>query len=176
MFIEIDNFGLRTIEFSDLSWLKDLRNDKSTWVYLEHVIPLNMSAQRKWMDELSSDKSKDYFIFTNGQNEDIGLVRVTDIDLINRKACIGLDIRKIYRGKKLSKIAYKLIFTYLFNYLNMNRLYLFVLSTNEVALNLYKNIGFIEEGRQREAIIRNNKKIDYIMLSVLKEEYSTNVI
>jgi RimJ/RimL family protein N-acetyltransferase len=171
MFITIGEFGLRTIEATDLIWLRDLRNDKSTWENLEHVLPLNMSIQKTWLDDLSNDKSREYYIFTNDKNEDIGLVRVTSIDYINKKACIGLDISIKYRGKKLSKIAYRLIFDYLFNYLNLNRLYLFVLSENEVALNLYRKIGFIEEGRQREAIIRKDRKIDYIMLSILSHEY-----
>tara|TARA_B110000261_G_C12999211_1_gene323494 strand:+ start:139 stop:657 length:519 start_codon:yes stop_codon:yes gene_type:complete len=171
MFITIDDFGLRTIEAKDLIWLKDLRNDRTIWENLEHVLPLNMSIQKTWLDDLSIDKSREYYIFTNDKNEDIGLVRITDIDYVNKKACIGLDISINYRGKKLSKIAYRLIFDYLFGYLNLNRLYLYVISENEIALNLYRKIGFIEEGRQREAIIRNNKKIDYIMFSMLSHEY-----
>ena len=82
-----------------------------------------------------------------------------------------MDIDEKYRGQKLSYIAYELIFDYLFNYKNMNRLYLFVLESNTIALNLYNKLGFIQEGVQREAIVRDNKKIDYIMMSILHSEY-----
>ncbi|WED26872.1 GNAT family N-acetyltransferase [Vibrio sp. DW001] len=171
MFIDNDGFGLRTIESEDLGWIKELRNCNSTWKNLEQVHPLNMNDQVGWFERLQADNSKEYFIFTNNKNDCIGLVRITDIDYINRKACIGLDIRIAFRGKKLATIAYALIFDYLFNYRNLNRLYLFVLETNVVALNLYKKIGFMEEGRQREAIIRNNRKLDYIMMSLLSSEF-----
>ena len=50
MFITIGEFGLRTIEATDLIWLRDLRNDKSTWENLEHVFPLNISIQKTWLD------------------------------------------------------------------------------------------------------------------------------
>jgi RimJ/RimL family protein N-acetyltransferase len=45
-----------------------------------------------------------------------------------------------------------------------------VLSFNDIALDLYMKMGFIEEGVQRQAIYRNGQYIDYIMMSLLKDE------
>ncbi|NOH55541.1 GNAT family N-acetyltransferase [Vibrio coralliilyticus] len=171
MFIENNGFGLRAIELEDLDWLKNLRNNSTTWKNLETVVPLSMNLQNNWFKKLNETSSSEYFVFTNENDENIGLVRITDIDYVNRKACIGLDINIEYRGKKLAVIGYNLIFDYLFNYKNMNRLFLFVIETNIIAINLYNKIGFVEEGRQREAIIRNDRKIDYIMMSILASEF-----
>ena len=171
MFIKKEQYGLKSIEKEDLQWIKVLRNNQNTWANLEHVLPLNMNIQEAWLQNINQDNSKEYFIFTSLENKNIGLIRITDIDYINKKSCVGMDIDEKYRGQKLSYIAYELVFDYLFNYKNMNRLYLFVLESNTIALNLYNKLGFIQEGVQREAIVRDNKKIDYIMMSILHKEY-----
>ncbi len=171
MFLRKEQYGLKPIEKEDLQWIKGLRNNQNNWVNLEHVFPLNMNIQENWLQKINQDNSKEYFIFTNLENKNIGLIRITDIDYINKKSCVGMDIDEKYRGQKLSYIAYELIFDYLFNYKNMNRLHLFVLESNTIALNLYKKLGFIQEGVQREAIVRDNKKFDYIMMSILHSEY-----
>jgi RimJ/RimL family protein N-acetyltransferase len=68
---------------------------------------------------------------------------------------------------------YKMIFDLCFNQYNINRLWLFVLDYNKIAISLYKKLGFIEEGKQRKAIFRNGNYHDYIMMSLLKTEYES---
>jgi RimJ/RimL family protein N-acetyltransferase len=46
-----------------------------------------------------------------------------------------------------------------------------VLSTNTRAYNLYKKIGFFEEGIKREEIFRNGIFIDSIIMAILKKEW-----
>jgi RimJ/RimL family protein N-acetyltransferase len=53
----------------------------------------------------------------------------------------------------------------------MNRLWLLVLENNKVALSLYRKAGFVEEGRQRKAIFRDGRYLDYLMMSILRSEY-----
>jgi len=79
-----------------------------------------------------------------------------------------------YRNKGYGKKVYDLILKFCFNYLNFNRIWLLVIENNEIALNLYKKKGFKEEGRMREAIYRHEKYYDYIMMSILKEEYKND--
>jgi RimJ/RimL family protein N-acetyltransferase len=90
------------------------------------------------------------------------------IDYINRSIRVGGDIHKDYRGKGYGTKMFELIVSYCFNYLNSRRLWLMVLETNEKAIQLYKKIGFKEEGRQIEAVFKNGKYIDYLMMSKLK--------
>jgi diamine N-acetyltransferase len=53
----------------------------------------------------------------------------------------------------------------------MNRLWLLVLENNEPAKNLYKKMGFVNEGVQRQAIFKEGQYHDYIMMSLLRGEY-----
>jgi len=46
-----------------------------------------------------------------------------------------------------------------------------VLETNQHAKRLYEKQGFITEGRLRDAVFRDGKYVDYIIMSILETEY-----
>lgn len=50
--------------------------------------------------------------------------------------------------------CYKKFIPFIFNYLNLHKISLEVLVTNDIAINLYKKIGFIFEGIKREDVIK----------------------
>ena len=54
-----------------------------------------------------------------------------------------------------------------FNDLNLNRIQLRVLENNESAINLYKAVGFKEEGLLREVVIKNNEYQNMFIMSIL---------
>jgi RimJ/RimL family protein N-acetyltransferase len=58
----------------------------------------------------------------------------------------------------------------------MNRLYLLVLESNTIARALYDKVGLKTEGIQRKAVYKNGKYEDYIMMSILQEEYNDSAI
>ncbi|WP_306432182.1 GNAT family N-acetyltransferase [Staphylococcus haemolyticus] len=53
----------------------------------------------------------------------------------------------------------------------MHKVDLKVFSFNDKAINLYKKLGFKEEGRNREAIYRNGFYQDIINMGLLENEY-----
>ncbi|MBP5296763.1 MAG: GNAT family N-acetyltransferase [Bacteriovoracaceae bacterium] len=168
-------FRLRAVERSDLSWLKHLREDPSVSSCLGTFCLLNDERQERWFNSLQTDSTKCYMIFEKRESNNsfvkLGMVRITEIDLINRSMCVGGDLAQEYRGKGYAKDMYKLIFQYGFNHMNMHRLYLFVLEDNMVAKGLYQQMGFKLEGVQREAIYSNGKYKNYEMMGLLKNEY-----
>jgi len=170
------NFRLRLLDEGDLVFVKNLRENPETQIYLGQFCFLSESSQKDWFLNLKNNKTQQYLIFEKEEKKSwkkIGMVRLTDIDFINSSICVGGDISEEYRGKGFSKIMYKMIFDLCFNQYNINRLWLFVLDYNKIAISLYKKLGFIEEGRQRKAIFRNGNYHDYIMMSLLKTEYES---
>ncbi len=164
--------GIRAVERADLSFLKDLRNDPTTWYYLSSVDMLTEQGQEAWYAKLLADPKRKYFIVFNLVSEkSVGMVRCDKIDYLNRSIRVGADITPDERGKGIGTQTYRLLLDYCFNFLNMHRVWLQVLDLNEVGLKLYKSVGFKEEGRLRQAIYRDGKYRDYIIMSVLKEEY-----
>lgn len=166
-------FSIRYAGEEDLSFITEIRLDPEVQDNVGTLLITNKQKQKEWFNKTCADSTKMYLIFeeTGLIDDKIGYVRMTDIDYVNKSVCVGADIYKNYRGKGYTKNLYPLIFDLCFNKLNMNRLWLFVLETNERAIYVYKKMGFKEEGRQRKAIYKNGKYLDYIMMSIIREEY-----
>lgn len=171
MFLYKD-LGIRSIEEEDLLFLKDQRNDPDTWKYLTDITMLNNQSQQDWLRRLMPNQRKKCFIlFKKATQESIGFIRMDEIDYINRSIQIGADIHSDHRGKGYATTTYELLLKYCFDYLNMNRIWLMVLDYNTRAKHVYEKVGFKEEGRMREAIYRENKYHDYIIMGILRSEY-----
>jgi|SRR3989339_1076779 len=168
--IQIKNFFLRAIEEEDLLWMKDLRNDEKIWSNLGNFVFLNNYHQKKWYESINNKNNVLYLIF-GYKKQNLGIVRITDIDRINRSMCVGGDILSKYHGHGYAKYMYQLIFKLGFDTWGMHRLWLLVLANNRIAKHVYLKMGFIEEGRQRSAIYKKGKFLDYIMMSILDNEY-----
>lgn len=171
-------FNLRLIEREDLPFITEVRSDKETKKHLGTFVMLSKEKQDKWFDSVTTDQTKMYLILEGAvqstdkpQYTKIGYVRIVDIDYLNNSICVGGDIAYEYRGKGYGKHMYDSIFDLCFNKLNMNRVWLKVLDSNERAQKLYTKMGFIKEGVEREAVYRDNKYQDYVVMSILKKDY-----
>jgi len=148
------------------------RNDFSTWQNLGDLWPITSFNQNNWFESVSNDKNKLYFVLRCLEsNKSLGMVRVNPIDWINRSACVGVDILKPLRNQGYGTLAMKCVLKYCFDYLNLNRCWLFVLDSNEPAKYVYKKVGFKKEGVQKQAIFRNGEYVDYVMMSMLKKDF-----
>lgn len=171
-----NNNRVRMLEEEDLSFIKDIRLNESTADNLGTLLFTNNLCQQKWFEKISATSSEMFLIFEvkneHGLWEKIGYIRFSDIDRINSSICVGADVHMDQRGKGYGTIIYKLIFSLCFEQWNMNRVWLLAIDYNKIALSLYHKIGFVEEGVQRKAIFRNGNYHDYIMMSILKDEYN----
>lgn len=166
-----DKVAIRAIEEDDLPFLTDLRNFPSTWTNLGTVQFLNLESQKLWLVSLAKDKTRAYYMLIDARsNARLGLIRMDEIDHINKSIRVGCDIHPHWRGQGFGTQAYKLIFNFCYDELNMNRVWLLVLEDNEVARNLYKKVGMHEEGIMREAIYRDGRFKNYIIMSKLRSE------
>lgn len=171
--LNIDNLRIRRIESNDASFLTDLRSDFDVNSMLGHFIFPTEESQAEWIKLISKNTECMYFILEKNEKDSsisIGIIRVNHIDYINRSCSVGGDIAADFRGKGYGKTMFKIIFELCFNYLNMHRLWLHVLENNTKAIKLYKKVGFTEEGLQRQAVFRKGKYLDYIMMSILRNE------
>ena len=164
----------RTIKKKDLNNLIELRNDISTWTMLKNIELLDICKQEDWYKSLKNEKTKKYYIYLDNQNNFLGLIRMDEIDLINRSIRVGCNILKSKRSLGFGSKGYDLILDYCFNFMNMNRVWLEVIKYNKFAIKLYQNKGFLIEGVYRQNIFRNGKYYDSLLLGLLKKEYIKN--
>jgi UDP-4-amino-4,6-dideoxy-N-acetyl-beta-L-altrosamine N-acetyltransferase len=167
-----EDLSIRALEEKDLDFIKDLRNEPTTWYYLTSIEMLTSRGQLGWYNSLLQDSRRKYFVVEDQiLQKNIGIVRCDEIDHLNRSIRIGADVSPVYRGKGYGTRTYQLVLDYCFNFLNMNRVWLEVLDFNEVGIKLYEMVGFVREGCLRQAIYRDGKYHDYIVMSILREEY-----
>lgn len=163
-------YSYRIIEERDIEWVRLLHNDPEVLFMLTDTSFISEIQQKNWFENISKS-SKSRRLILDYKGECIGIARLDEIDYCNRSICVGLDIQKEFRGRGHGKNGFKLMLDYCFYELNMHRAWLLVAEFNEKAFNLYKKLGFIEEGIQRERLFRNGKYHNYIMMSILEEEY-----
>ena len=162
---------IRPIEEADLSLMVELRAEPSVWMNLGNIEIIGLREQKHWFDSLLANPKARYYVLCSAKVDFIGIVRTDEIDYINRSIRVGGDILPEFQGQGYGARMFQLLKKYCFDYLNMNRIWLLVLETNEKALRLYRRAGLVEEGRQRQAIYREGRYVDYIMMSMLRSEY-----
>lgn len=162
---------IRPVKEKDLENLLELRHFPQVWKNLGFIEMLNIENQKSWLKKVSIDTKQKYYILNSKEIDFLGLVRTDEIDYINKSIRVGGDIHPKHQGKGYGTKMYSLLKKYCFDYLNMNRIWLLVLETNKIARHLYRKSGFIDEGRQRQAIYRDGKYKDYLMMSILRKEY-----
>lgn len=168
---EYEGVRIRPIEPADLSLMVRLRSEPGVWENLGSIEMISEHRQKLWYEKIATDPSARYYIYCTQSIPFIGIVRMDELDFINHSVRVGGDILPEHQGKKYGTRLYTLLKKYCFDYLNLNRMWLLVLETNEIAIRLYRNSGFVEEGRQRQGIYRNGRYLDYIMMSILRSEF-----
>ena len=75
------------------------------------------------------------------------------------------------RGRGLGKNALLCALEWAFEHQGLNRVWLHVFPENQAAISLYTKMGFIQEGTEREAVLRDGTFEDQYRYSLLKAEW-----
>jgi len=157
---------------SYLKWL----NDPEITQYLTFFRPLTRMMEEDWIENLKNQNDTIVFgILIPDENDAeklIGNCGLHAIDWKNRVGEVGIIIgEKEYQGKGYGTEAMELLLEYGFKTVNLNRIQLRVYEFNIRAINSYNKIGFVEEGRMRQAMFVNGEYHDTIFMSILQEEW-----
>lgn len=89
----------------------------------------------------------------------------------HRNAMIGLSFAEEYRGKGYGGEAVNWALDWAFQHGGFHRICIGAFSYNHNALKLYRRLGFVDEGREREAVLYLRKWHDIVNLSMLEHEW-----
>ena len=168
------DLGYRILERQDIEFARLLHNADETLLYLSDIEHISEPQQEEWFNAMSkSDTSRRYLVFDVAKQTKIAVFRVDNLDWKRRSVCVGLDIAPNFRGNGLSYPIYKHFINYFFNECGLNRVYLGTLGTNERAQKLYGKLGFVIEGKWREALYRNGEHADLLWMSMLRDEFNS---
>jgi RimJ/RimL family protein N-acetyltransferase len=166
---------LRPFTKKDLTYIKRWSNDAELRKLIGEIAPMSQAQAEKWYKELRSDRNRLWYTIVLKKNDRVvgeaGLLRMfkpwrnTDMTII-----IG---EKDQREKGYGTEAGHLLLTHAFHNLGFHRISIGVVDFNKKAIQFWKNLGFKKEGIHREEYYCDNKYSDFIMMSILENEYTT---
>jgi len=143
--------------------------------YLRNVDTDIARPRQQQSFENEGNPSPNSFYFRLRTIEDdrlIGFVVIHNIEWNNRAGVLAIGIGDTKdRNKGYGSDALKLILRYAFHELNLNRVGLDVIEYNHGGIRAYQKAGFQIEGRMREAVHRDGKIHDRIMMGILRSEW-----
>jgi RimJ/RimL family protein N-acetyltransferase len=139
--------------------------------------PLSVGQVKKRYEALEKEieEEKNSFHFTIRLREDdrlIGFAAVQHIEWSNGIGQVHLGIGEAAeRGKGYGSEALRLVIRFGFGELNLYRLGAMIPEYNPVALHVFKQAGFVEEVRRRQALNRDGRRWDLLHLGLLSTEW-----
>lgn len=111
-------------------------------------------------------------IVLKDRSRHVGNLKLEPINWTHRNAVLGIMIGDPrVRGKGIGTEAILLMLRYAFDDLKLHRISLGVTADNRPAIKCYQEVGFKEEGRCREAILRETGYIDSLCMAILADEF-----
>ncbi len=126
-----------------------------------------MELHKKWKKDGTNIQ---FIIHLKDTNEAIGGVGIMNIDKDNEVAEVGYWISKHHRGNGLVPEAMEGVIQHAFKDLNIFRLDAIIFSKNENSRRVLEKCGFIFEGIIRGKYLKDGKRIDGKMYSLLRTD------
>jgi RimJ/RimL family protein N-acetyltransferase len=166
---------LRRHERSDYDLYGEWYGDPEVWRLTSWTSePLSQNAVRRLFEDRELSTTEDSFAIhpAGGRGAPVGIISLMNISETNGSADLSIVIGgREDRGQGYGRDAISTILDYGFGELGLHRVGLSVFEFNDAALVLYKAVGFREEGRLREAVVRDGVRHDAILMSILAPEW-----
>ncbi|USZ68370.1 GNAT family N-acetyltransferase [Halorussus salilacus] len=170
VFLRGDGVTLRTVEESDVEFLRDTLNDPEVRARLMTNRPLNRHQEREYFEErISSDETVSLMICSDG--ETVGNVSLSPIDQRAGNCEIGLWVAPDHHGRGYGTEASRLLTGYAFDELRMHRVGARVFAHNDASRRILEKIGFEREGVHRDEAFTGGEYVDVCYYGVLADEW-----
>ncbi|MGF6957513.1 GNAT family N-acetyltransferase [Paraburkholderia youngii] len=162
---------LREIERGDLPTINAWRADKALVGLLGGTFRyVGPEIDGKWFDSYLSSRAGNVrlAVCLAATRELVGVTYLLGIDWVNRCAEFSIQIGvESARGHGIGEAATRLTLEHAFGDLNLNRISLTVLASNDRAIALYEKVGFRAEGLLRQAVFKDGRYLDVVPMALL---------
>jgi RimJ/RimL family protein N-acetyltransferase len=171
-----ERIRLRSIERGDLPNYVEWLNDPEVIEGLVMSIPFSMEDETHWFEGLAERPAEERPLaieFRDGEEwKLIGSCGFHNIDWKSRAAEIGIAIgHKASWNQGYGTETMHLMLRFGFETLNLNRIFLRVYEYNQRAVRSYGKVGFVLEGKLRQARYKAGQYFDEYIMSVLRSEW-----
>lgn len=163
---------LRKINENDLEMVMNWRMLPDVTKYMYTNPKLTIENQKKWYEKSLISKTDKYWIIQLEDGVDVGLLSLNYIDMQNKQCAWAYylaDMRA--RGKGLGRILECNIYNYVFEKMNLNKLWCEVFKFNDKVISIHEKFGSKIEGEFKDHILKNGEFHDVVRLAIRKPEW-----
>ncbi len=170
--LEGEMIRLRPVRADDAPAMWEMVTDPGSMRLTGATTALTREEVERWCASVAGTPGRiDLAITANGSDEYLGEIVLEGIDEAAGGADLRLVMRPAYRGRGYGTEAIELVLGLAFDGIGLHRVGLEVLSLNTRAHSMYENIGFIVEGRRREAHRDGDGWCDGVLMGILEDEF-----
>ncbi|MDX1837999.1 N-acetyltransferase [Legionella taurinensis] len=159
-------FPLQSDSANYFKWI----NDKELVLFNGNFKEVSQQEHQQWFDNLFKPSDAITFsILENQDNKLIGSCSLRNISQIHHNAELQIRIgEREYQNRGYGSDAVRKLVDWGFSSLNLKRIYLNVLSTNQRAIKAYQKCDFQIEGILRKAACIDGNFIDLVVMAIIK--------
>jgi RimJ/RimL family protein N-acetyltransferase len=172
VFLEGKKTNLRPISKTDIPTLIRWINDPEVRDFIAAILPQTEQQEEEWLSKLGSDNKNIVLAVETKDGKFIGNMGIHGINWVNRTCTTGAIIgEKDYWGKGFGTDAKMQVLNYIFNTLNLRKVYSEVIAFNKRSLNYSLHCGYKIEGLKKKHIFKKGKYWDFFELCLFKEDW-----
>jgi len=164
---------LRRMTADDLPHVHRWLTDTELCGLIGHPGVSSMAEIEAWFERASADPARRWYVIVTSEDDRVigeaGLLRLderwrtTDMSII-------IGERNAWR-RGFGTETGRILLDFAFNYCGMHRVAVGVVGFHEPALAFWESLGFSREGIQRDGYFHGEAFHDFVMLSVLEDEW-----
>jgi len=165
-----EKITLGEVDPENIEQLRMWRNDPSMRKFFREWKDISKDKQQQWYEERGNNTNPSHIYFQiKSKNKLIGCCGLHYIDWRIRSVEFSIFLG-VDRGQGKGKEALVLMCDYAFKEVGVHKVWCEVYDNNP-SVNLYKKVGFVEEGVLRDNYYHEGKYGNSIIMSVLENEW-----
>lgn len=166
--------NIKLIEMTEenLELVRSWRNSTEISKYMYTDQTISKDEQLNWFNNIIKDNPSHEYKMIVEEEENIGLLYITNIDLKNSRCTWGFYLSPDYpKGKGIGSYVEYLVVEYIFNELKLSKICCEVLDFNKPVMKLHSKFGFKEEGILKKHIYKNNEYLDVHVFGLFPNDW-----
>src|SRR5699024_4359880 len=158
---------LKPLDTEDLEYRVILLNHKDIAPYINTKEVFTIEKTQDWFQIIKNQKTRADFVFMSN-NKAVGMGGLTNISEDNKNCELYMFMDPSFQGKGLGFKSCFALCKYVFEVLDLNKVYLYTFKENTPANKLYEKIGFKREGVFRSHTFKKGTFKDRFFYGILK--------
>lgn len=153
--LSLGDVALRALEPDDLDMLYIWESEADAWASSNTVAPYSRHLLWEYLKTYDADifKTKETRMVITCGEVPAGTIDVFNLDVRNRRAEVGVFVDSRHRGIGVGEKALQIVKRYAKTVLGLHQIYAIVACSNQVALNVFRNAGFVESAELTEWLV-----------------------